>query len=60
MVEPPKLYDPHVPVIVSQTSDYSTCKLHNLGSLSGVLGKPECSTISFQAGHITEDIVVLQ
>ena len=60
MAEPSKLYGPHVPVIVSQTSDRSTRKPHNPGSLSGVLRKPESSTFSFRAGQITEDIVVLQ
>jgi len=40
VVEPPELYDPHVPVIVLKTSNYCTCKPHNPGILSGVLGKP--------------------
>ena len=60
VAEPPKLYGPHVSVIVSQTSDYSTRKPHNPGSLSGVLEKPKSSTFSFQAGYITESIAVLQ
>jgi hypothetical protein len=45
MVEPPKLYGLHVLVIVLKTSSNHTCVLQNLRSLSGVLGKPESSTI---------------
>ena len=40
VVEPPKLYGPHVPVIVLQTSNYCTWELDNPDSLSGVLGGP--------------------
>ena len=45
MAEPPKLYGPHVPVIVSQTSDSCTRELDNFGSLSRVLGEPQISHI---------------
>jgi hypothetical protein len=38
VVEPPKLYGPHMPTIVFQTSDSCTCKPDNSGILSGVLG----------------------
>jgi hypothetical protein len=41
---PPKLYGPHVLVIVLKTSNNHTCVPQNLRSLSGVLGKPESST----------------
>jgi len=60
VVEPPKLYGQHVPIIVSHTSNCSTRKPHNSGSLSGVLEKLKSSTFSFGAGYITEDIAVLQ
>jgi hypothetical protein len=60
VAEPSKLYGPHLPVIVLQTSDCSTRKLYDPSSLSGVLGKPNSSTFSFRAGYITEDIVVLK
>ena len=60
MVEPPKLYGPYVPVIILQTSYYYTRKPDNCGSLSDVLGKPEPSTLSFQAGYTIEGIAVLQ
>jgi hypothetical protein len=36
---------PHAPVIVLKTSDGYACVPYNLKSLSGVLGKPESSTI---------------
>ena len=39
MVEPPKLYGPHAPVIVLKTSDCCTLEPDNSGSLSGVLGE---------------------
>jgi hypothetical protein len=45
VAEPPKYYSPHAPVIVSNTFDGYACVPHNLRSLSGVLGKPESSTI---------------
>jgi hypothetical protein len=45
VVEPPKLYGPYAPVIVSTTSDGYACVPYNLKSLSGVLGKLESSTI---------------
>jgi hypothetical protein len=45
VAEPPKLYDPHVLVIVLKTSNNYTCVPQNLRSLSGVLGKPESSMI---------------
>jgi hypothetical protein len=45
MVEPPKLYSPHAPVIVSKTSDGYAYLTDNLESLSGVLRKPETSII---------------
>jgi hypothetical protein len=45
VAEPPKLYGPHAPVIVPKTSDGYACVPYNLKSLSGVLGKPESSTI---------------
>jgi hypothetical protein len=45
VAEPPKLYGPHGPVIVPKTSDSYACVPYNLKSLSGVLGKPESSTI---------------
>jgi hypothetical protein len=60
VAEPPELYSPHVPVIVSLTFDCSTYKPHNPGSLLGVLEKPKSSTHSFRVGYITEDIAVLQ
>ena len=40
VAEPPKLYGPHVPVIVFQTADYCTWELDNSNSLSGVLREP--------------------
>ena len=40
VVEPPKLYVPHVPIIVLQTSDWCTHKPYNPDSLSGVLREP--------------------
>jgi hypothetical protein len=43
VAEPPELYGPHVPTIVFQASDSSTCNSDNSDSLSGVLGKPESS-----------------
>jgi hypothetical protein len=45
VVEPPKLCGPHAPVIVLKTSDSYACVPYNLKSMSGVLGKPESSTI---------------
>jgi hypothetical protein len=36
---------PHAPVIVATTSDGYACAPDNLKGLSGVLGKPELSTI---------------
>jgi hypothetical protein len=59
MVEPPKLYGLHVLVIVLKTSNNHTCVPQNLRSLSGVLGKPESSTI-FRVGSNFRDITVLQ
>ena len=41
MVEPPKLYGPHMPVIVLKTSDCCTRESDNSGSLLGVLGEPQ-------------------
>jgi len=40
VVEPPKLYGPHVLIIVFQTSDNRTWEPDNSGSLSGVLEEP--------------------
>ena len=40
VAEPPKLYGPHVLIIVFQTSDNRTWEPDNCGSLSGVLGEP--------------------
>jgi hypothetical protein len=40
VIEPPKLYGPHTPVIVLMTSDCYTREPDNFGSLSGVLGEP--------------------
>ena len=60
VVEPPELYGPHVPVIVFQTFDCCTREPDNSESLSGVLGKPESSTLSFQARYIIEGIALLQ
>jgi hypothetical protein len=45
VAEPPKLCGPHAPVIVPKTSDSYACVPYNLKSMSGVLGKPESSTI---------------
>jgi hypothetical protein len=59
VAEPPESYGPHVHSIVFQTSDSCTCKLQNSGSLSGVLGRPESSTLFFRIGSITEDIAEL-
>jgi hypothetical protein len=59
VAEPPKLYGLHAPVIVLKTSDGYACVPDNLKSLSGVLGKPESSTI-FQAGSHYRGIAVLQ
>jgi hypothetical protein len=42
--EPPKLYDPHAPVIVPKSSDGYAYAPDNLRSLSGVLKKPKSST----------------
>ena len=39
VAEPPKLYGPHVPIIVSQTSDCCTREPDNFGNLSSVLGE---------------------
>ena len=44
VAEPPKLYGPHVHVIVLKTSDCCTWELDNSGSLSGVLEELESST----------------
>jgi hypothetical protein len=44
VAEPPKLYGPHAPIIVSKTSNGYARVPDNLKSLSGVLGKPESST----------------
>jgi hypothetical protein len=57
--EPPKLYGLHAPVIVPNTSNGYACVLDNLKSMSGVLRKPESSTI-FRAGSHYRGIVVLQ
>jgi len=40
VAELPKLYGPHVPVIVLETSDCCTWEPDNSGSLSGVLREP--------------------
>jgi hypothetical protein len=45
VAEPPKLYDPHAPVIVPKTSDGYAYAPNNLRSLLGIIGKPELSTI---------------
>jgi hypothetical protein len=58
VAEPPKLYGPHAPVIVPETSDRYACVPDNLKSLSGVLEKPESSTI-FRAGSYYRGIAVL-
>jgi hypothetical protein len=44
VAEPPKLYGPHAPIIVSTTSDCCAREPDNIRSLLGVLGKPESST----------------
>jgi hypothetical protein len=59
VAEPPKLYGPHAPVIVSKTSDSYAGVPDNLRSLSGVLEKPESSMI-FQAGSHYRGIAALQ
>jgi hypothetical protein len=59
VAEPSKLYGPHAPVIVPKIFDSCACVPDNLQSLSGVLGKPESSTI-FQAGSHYRVITVLQ
>jgi hypothetical protein len=59
VAEPPKLYGPHAPVIIPKTSVGYACVPNNLKGLSGVLGKPESSTI-FRAGSQYRGIVVLQ
>ena len=41
MVEPPKLYGPHVHVVILKTSDCCTREPDNFGGLSGVLGEPQ-------------------
>jgi hypothetical protein len=41
VAKPPESCGPHVPIIISQTSDTSTCKSDNFGSLSGVLEEPQ-------------------
>jgi hypothetical protein len=60
MVEPPKSYGPHVPIIVSQTSDSSTCKSDNFGSLSGVLWEPRIIHILISSRINYRNIIVLQ
>jgi len=60
MVELPKLYGPYASIIVFQTSDSYTWETDNFDSLSGILGEPKSSTLTFWAGYITEDIAVLQ
>jgi hypothetical protein len=59
VAEPPKLYGPHAPVIVLKTSNSYACAPDNLKSLSGILRKPESSTI-FLAGSHYRGIAVLQ
>jgi len=47
--EPPELSGPHAPIIVSKTSNWRARVPNDSRSLSGVLGKPESSTLhSFQ------------
>jgi hypothetical protein len=58
VAEPPKLYGSCAPVIVSKTSDSYAGVPDNLKSLSGVLEKPESSTI-FQARSHYRGIVAL-
>jgi hypothetical protein len=55
VAEPPKLYGPHAPVIVSTTSDGYACVPYNLKSLSGVLEKPESSTF-FNSHRINKGV----
>jgi hypothetical protein len=55
VVEPPKLYGSHARIIVSMTSDGYACVPYNFKSLSGVLGKPESSTI-YNSHRITKGI----
>ena len=49
MAEPPELSGPHAPIIVLKTSDWRARVPNDSRDLSGVLGKPESSTLhSFQ------------
>jgi hypothetical protein len=59
VAEPPNYYGPPVLVIVLKTSNHYTSVPQILRSLSGVLGKPESSTI-FRAGSHYRGITVLQ
>jgi hypothetical protein len=60
VAELPKSYGPHVHIIVLQTSDNSTCKTNNFGSLSGVLGEPRIIHFFLSSGINYRNIVVLQ
>jgi hypothetical protein len=59
VAEPPNYYGPPVLVIVLKTSNHCTSVPQILRSLSGVLGKPESSTI-FRAESHYRGITVLQ
>jgi hypothetical protein len=58
VAEPPKLYDPHAPVIVPKTSYGYACAPDNLRSLSGVLGKPE-SSIFYNSHRINKGVTTI-
>jgi hypothetical protein len=45
VAEPPELSGPHAPIIVPKTSDRRARVPNDSRSLSGVLGKPESSTL---------------
>jgi hypothetical protein len=55
VVEPPKSYGPHAPVIVPKTSDSYARVPDNLKSLSGVLRKPE-SSIFYNSHRINKGV----
>jgi hypothetical protein len=57
---PSKSYGPHVPIIVLPTSDSSTCKTNNFGSLSGVLGEPQIIHVFLSSKINYRNIAVLQ
>jgi hypothetical protein len=57
VVEPPKLYGPHAPVVVLKTSKCCTREPDNSGNLSGVLVEPRIihilQLIQYQQGVST-------